>query len=325
MPSSGAQHSASAGDFGGPLAESALRTVWYYDVFRHPLTEPELARLCGGDVRDAVAALVAAGRLERTGRHVHAPGRAANVPRRLERTAAAERRWPAARRAGRLLAGFPWVRGVLVTGGLSKQSTEPDGDVDFLLLVEPGSVWAAKSALQVVRRGLPEAARECFCTNYLLGTDGLAIAERNAFTAMELATAVPLHGADACVALLEANAGWARRFVPGFAWSVERARNAPTHPRPATVGALEAALRPAAPRIERAALAAWDRYWNAKYAWLPDATRRQRFKRTPQAATNHLHDFQGYVLTELERRLVVAGLSPEPTCAPRRPAPRIDE
>jgi hypothetical protein len=292
-------------------AAAVLRTIWYYDVFKHPLTPGELERLCGFDAAEVVDGLVAEGRLERGAGHVYAPGRGGQVARRVERTAAAERRWPAARRAGRLLAAFPWVRGVLVTGGLSKQSSEPGGDVDFLLLVEPGSVWATKSALQVLRRGLPEPARECLCTNYLLAADRLALDERNAFTAMELATAVPLHGAAACVALLEANAAWARRWVPGFDWSVARARNAPTHRSPAATRALEAALRPAAPRIESAALAAWDRYWNAKYAWLPDATRARRFKRRPEAATNHLHDFSDFVLTEYARRCVAAGVDPE--------------
>ncbi|MFN7142395.1 MAG: hypothetical protein ACK4YP_01365 [Myxococcota bacterium] len=284
--------------------------VAYYDIFRHPLTEAELRRLCGFPVSADVDRLVVAGTLERFGGHVTLPGRAAHVPRRVERTAAAERRWPAAMRAGRVLAAFPWVRGVLVTGGLSKQSTEPDGDVDFLLLVEPGSVWAAKSALQGLRRVLPESGRDLFCTNYLLATDALALDDRNVFTAMELATAVPLHGADACVALLEANRAWAERHVPGYAWSLARARNAPTHALPLPTRLVEAATGPFAPRIERAALAAWDAYWNRKYAWLPEATRDHRFKRRPEVATNHLHDFQGYVLAEYARRCADVGITP---------------
>ncbi len=286
--------------------------VWYYDIFRHPLTDAELSRLCGFDVAPVVDALVAEGALERGGGHVCAPGRVGHVARRVERTAAAERRWPVARRAGRLLAALPWVRGVLVTGGLSKQSTEPDGDVDFLLLIEPGRVWATKSALQAFRRALPERARDWFCTNFLLATDRLLMDDRNLFTAMELATAVPLHGADACGALLAANRGWAERHVPGYAWSLARAANAPTHPPPAPTRVVEHAVAPFAPRIERAALAAWDRYWNRKYDWLPDATRDQRFKRRPEVATNHLHDFQAYVLAEYERRCAAAGITPEP-------------
>ncbi|MDP2312816.1 MAG: hypothetical protein Q8P41_07915 [Pseudomonadota bacterium] len=282
----------------------------YYDVFRHPLTEGELRRLCNVDPGPIVDRLVAEGRLERVQGHVCVVGGAAQVERRIARTIAAERRWPAARRAGRLLAMFPWVRAVLITGGLSKQSADVDGDVDFLLLVEPGSVWTAKSALQAFRRVLPEALRDNFCTNYLLATDQLLLDDRNMFTAMELATAVPVHGAAWCVALLDSNRAWASAHVPGFAWSRERATLAPTHPPFAPTRLVEGATRPFGGTLDRAAFSVWDGYWNRKYDWLPDATRSQRFKRRPEVATNHLHDFQGYVLKEYGRRCLAAGVTP---------------
>lgn len=290
-------------------AATVLRLVAYYDIFRHPLTLGELSRLAGVDVTGVSGRLVAEGRVDRARGHLALPGQAEQVARRLARTIAAERRWPAARRAGRILAEFPWIRGVLITGGLSKGSSDDDGDVDFMLLVEPGRVWSAKSALQVLRRALPYGVRECFCTNYLLSTDALALDDRNMFTAMELATAVPLHGANWCAALLEANRSWAEPLVPGLGWSIARAYNAPTHARRAGA-VVEALVDPLGPGYERSAMALWDRYWNQKYAWLDRGTRAQRFKRRPDIATNHLHDFQAYVLTEYTMRCERLGVAP---------------
>lgn len=284
--------------------------VCYYDVFRHPLTQAELARLVGFDPASIVDQLVVDGRLERTHGHVCAVGRTSQVDRRVARTAAAEQRWPAARRAGRLLAMFPWVRAVLITGGLSKQSADADGDVDFMLLIEPGSVWTAKSALQAFRRALPEGLRENFCTNYLLATDRLLLDDQNMFTAMELATAVPIHGAAWCVALLDANRAWAIDHVPGLAWSRERATHAPTHRSFVPTRVVERLTRPIAHTLDRASFSVWDGYWNRKYSWLPEPTRSQRFKRRPEVATNHLHDFQGYVLAEYVRRCIASGIVP---------------
>jgi hypothetical protein len=54
----------------------------------------------------------------------------------------------------------------------------------------------------------------------------------------------------------------------------------------------------------------WDGYWNKKYAWLRDDLRAQRFKRRSEIATNHLHDFQDYVLREVAARYDRAGLAP---------------
>jgi hypothetical protein len=295
-----------------PLADDVLRMALYYDVFKHPLTVAELSRLVGADAGPAVRALIRAGRVAQDGPHVFLPGRGAQVEARVARTRHAEEAWPAARRAARVLAGMPYVRAVLITGGLSKRSSGPDGDIDFLLLVEPGRVWTTKSALQVFRRALPERVRECFCTNYLLATDRLALDARNAFTAMELATAVPMHGADLCAALLEENA-WGRAYVPGWDWAIARARAALDVPTGPARGALEAAL-PAS--VDGAALRAWDRFWDRKYDFLDDATRARRFRRTPDAATNHLHDFSGWVCAEFARRCEAAGVPlPAPVSA----------
>lgn|GEM_PF-3024815 len=287
-------------------AEQVHWTVLYYDIFSHPLTVAELEQLCGGSVAEALVALEAAGSVEREGPYVCRAGQRAHVPRRRARTVAAEEMWGEAQWAAALLARVPFVRGVLVTGGLSKRSSSRGGDVDFLLLVEPGWVWTTKSALQGVRRGMPERVRNLFCTNYLLATDHLLVDDRNAFTAMELATAVPVYGPEACVAFLEANR-WAEAIVPGVAWNLERARHAlPVHPPTA----IERALGPGRARLESTSRAAWARFWDRKYDWLEDGDRARRFKRRPELATNHLHDFQRYVLAELAARCAAEGIAP---------------
>lgn len=273
--------------------------VLYFDVFRHPLTEPELTRLVRPGDPSAVAracdTLLTRGLLAGEGGLRFRPGGVRNVSRRRERSRHAERMWPWAHRAAGFLRSLPWVRGLLVTGSLSKNSAVPDGDVDFLVLVRPGRVWTLKSLLQGLRSVLPHPARELFCTNYLIATDKLEVDDQNLFTAVELATAVPLAGRESCVALLEANV-WAREYVPGLDWSIARAKAlspdtlaGPGEPR-------------ARVRFESLAMDAFDRYWDRKYHWLDAGVRAQRFKRRQYVATNHLHDFQGYVLREVDAR-----------------------
>ena len=250
----------------------------------------------------------AAGLIEAHGAFRCRTGAAADVPRRIARTRCAEQVWPWARRASAVLAHLPFVRAVLVTGGMSKNSTTADGDVDFMLLVEPGRVWTLKSMLQAARRVLPAGPRELFCTNYLLAADRLLIDDQNLFTAVELATAVPMAGPELCVELIDANP-WVQRHIPGISWSRERAEHAPRLPASAAGAALERAWSGGVgPAAERAALRAWDRYWNHKYRWLDRQLRSQRFKRREHISTNHLHDFQGYVLDAVAERFAEVGL-----------------
>lgn len=298
-------------------ASSVLRMVLYFDVFAHPLRRSELERfVCPGEparVAEACSALAREGHVETHEAWVSAPGRMATLPARKERARWAEAAWPKAQQAARLLARLPHVEGLFVTGGLSKNSAKPGDDIDFLVLTAPGRVWTLKTFLQVLRRPLPSAWRERLCTNYLVSTDSLLLDDRNLFTAVELATAVPVFGRKACVAFLEANA-WASAFVPGLSWSVARAQALELHPvRPSTP---PSALGRAA---EQLGLSAWNAYWNHKYRWLSSADRDQRFKRTPERATNHLHDFQSYVLGEVATRLQAAGSTEQLVQAGARP------
>lgn len=259
--------------------------------------------MCGGPVDGAIREAVIAGALEETQGFLVRPGRADTVRRRRERAEHAERLWPSAMRAAGLLSRLPFVRGVMLTGGLSKQSSEPGGDADFLLLVEPGCVWTTKTALQVTRRALPEDLRRLFCTNYLLSTDALALDDRDVFTAFELATSIPLSGGPLCAEFIRANA-WARRWIPGLDWAISRAEAAPA-------GAVHASrLAPVARTLDTRLQSRWDRLWNKKYGWLPDDVRARRFKRSADRATNHLHDFRGFVIQEYRARCDELGIDP---------------
>lgn len=278
--------------------DASLRVVLYYDIFHHPLTVEELSALAGGPpTLDA--------RTERHGHHICRAGASADLPGRIERSVAAERMWPKAARMAAIIARFPWVQAVFLTGGLSKRSAPPDGDIDFLLLCEGGRVWSAKTMVELVRRGLPAGGREALCANYLRAADSLLLDDHTVFTAMEIATAVPMYGGALCASFIEANI-WARQWVPGYEFAIRRARAAPALPA--------SPVRALADRVPRAweprALDAWDKFWNRKYATLDAATRAQRFKRRPDVATNHFEDFQGWVSAEYARRCAAAGIDP---------------
>lgn len=278
--------------------------VLYFDVFRHPLRRDELAALCGESADDAVSQALVAGVIEVDGVWVFRAGRGGDRARRQERSVEAERQWGRARRAAAVLASTPFVRGVLVTGGLSKLSAEPGGDVDFMLLVEPGRVWTVKAGLHAGRRVLPEPLRESLCTNYLLSTDALALPQRSMFHAVELATAVPMFGAAACSALLRANP-WVGARVPGHAFALARAAAAPA----ASAGRVRAVVESLVPTaVERVGARAIDRLWERRYAWLSAPERARRFQRGADVATNHLHDYSGWVNQEYARRCASAGL-----------------
>lgn len=287
-----------------------LRLVLYFDIFKHPLRDAELVRMVDPArperVEEAMRRATAEGLLERRHSHVFRPGRRDLIERRTERAANAERLWPLARIAASTVASLPFVRGVLVTGSLSKLSTAPGDDVDFMVLTAPGRVWTVHSLLQVSRRTWPRVVRDLFGSNYVLAEDRPLIGDRNLFTAIELVTAVPMSGPGACTRLMEAN-DWVRRYVPGLDWCIERAKAA--SPLPHRARQVEALLpSPLLDRAEPLARRAWGGFWSRKYAWLDASLRQERFKQGEEVAATLLNDYRDYVLGEAERRLAAVGL-----------------
>ncbi len=301
------------------MRADVLRIVLYFDVFAWPVRRSEVVRLVAPHDERAVEAvldaLVVEGLLGSSGAFVFLAGRDAIVADRVASNARAELLWPDAQRAAAVLARLPYVRAVLITGGLSKNAAGLDPDVDFLLIVATGRVWTTKSALQVVRRVLPPAIRDLCCTNYLVDEAHLGVDDRTAYTAMELATAVPMWNGPLCRRLFEENA-WASAYVPGWSWVEERGANAQDPRRGRVTSALERVYDVAGDALDERLLGVWDTYWNRKYAFLDDATRAQRFKRRRERSTNHLEDFQFRVLDAWRERLGRYGLD-EPMCAER--------
>jgi hypothetical protein len=211
------ERTAAAATKGGPR-DAILRTVAYADLFDHPLGPAEVHRWLIG-ARATPAEVVAALDdptlpVERTRGLVHLPGRGAIVATRERRVAASARLWADARRWGGVVARLPLVRGVAVTGALAMDNAEPGGDVDLFVLARPGRVWTCRAlVIAVVRLAALRGVR--LCPNFVLGTDHLALAQRDLFTAHEIAQMVPI-----------ARTAWLDAFFAANAWTLAILPNA---------------------------------------------------------------------------------------------------
>ncbi|MEC8276210.1 MAG: hypothetical protein VX026_00740 [Myxococcota bacterium] len=276
--------------------QQLLRMVAYFDVFEHPLRFSEVEQLTAHP-RATVEQLVTdyPHLFERNADFVWLKGTSPDWSVITQKRARAVVKWPKALKHGSQLAQLPFVKGVLLTGSMSKGAISEDGDFDFLLIVETHRVWLVKSIIEAFRKAMPQPWRECYCANYIVGMDTLALRHRNVFTAVELSTAIPLFGAEACRAFVEANA-WAAQFVSNQKFVLERAAIVPSKPIGSSSNAMLEAL-------DSHSLRLWNRYWERKYKHLPDAVRQKRFRRERGKAANHLHDFQDRVIDALEMRL----------------------
>ncbi len=204
------------------LEAAVVRTVTYADLFNYPLTAAQVHRYLEGvpASQENVAAVLANGRLiphqlHHQNGYFMLPDRQEIAALRQEREQIAQRLWSKAVRYGRILAHLPFVRMVAVTGSLTMNNAESDGDIDYLIVTENGRVWLSRAFIIAIVR-LARRDQVELCPNYILSAKALEFPDRNLYVAHELAQMVPLSGLTMYRRIRQINQ-WADDFLPNAA------------------------------------------------------------------------------------------------------------
>lgn len=203
------------------IQQHAIHTLLYFDIFKYPLRNQEIFKFLRTNhldeetLRNEVESLVSAGLVHRFGEFYSITGTDDNVERRLRGNQLAALSLPNAQRQARLIARFPFVRGVMASGSLSKGYMDTSSDLDFFIVTSPGRLWIARTLLVLYKRMFLGNSHKHFCVNYFVDANHLEIADKNIFTATELATLLPLWNAHIYHKLLGANP-WLFHFFPNF-------------------------------------------------------------------------------------------------------------
>jgi glycosyltransferase involved in cell wall biosynthesis len=241
-----------------------LATVVYADLFESPLAIPqtqraligialdetEVRRLAAGAALSPLVALHPRGFMTLVGReHLvdPLPAREAVTRALLDRN----------RRTLSALAALPFVRTLLISGGVAHRNAGSKPDVDLFVIAARDRAYTAFTMLFVATK--LTGSRRVICPNYVIEEGELPIAyHRDLFTAHQLVSARPFSGHRGYEALCRVNEEWVRRFFPGF---TAHAEGTPGDGRPWASAAVqwigEVALRPTAPALEAVLRSMW--------------------------------------------------------------------
>lgn len=289
----------------GGADAALLRALLYYRIFRFPLRAEEAARLSGYPfpgpeaAREALARLAARGlAAEKDGLHFVGDPAQADERREAERRAAAA--LPRALRRSRLIARFPFVRGVALTGTISKGVFHEGDDVDFFVVTAKGRVWVCRTLLMLFKKLVLLDSHRFFCVNYLVSEDALAVPDRNVFTATEVAWLRPVAGGAAFDAFFRANP-WVSSFLP--AWRPPDGAP-PEAPRGALKRLVERLLSgPAGDRLDDRLRGAIARRNRRRYAHLQGREFEVALRAEKGSSKHHPNHFQQRVLARLSEEV----------------------
>lgn len=198
-----------------------LSTLAYFDMFHYPLTFDELYTFSGKEVDKQqleflLAEMVREQLIFQTDQlYSLRPGKQL-ADRRTKGNRAAIPQLQLASKISKLISLFPYVRGVAISGSLSKNFADESSDIDFFIIIAKNRLWIARTILMLFRKlWIPLGKTHWFCMNYFVDEVGMEIVEKNIFTAIEIATLVPMRGTKTFDEFFAANK-WTRNYLPNY-------------------------------------------------------------------------------------------------------------
>lgn len=136
------------------------------------------------------------------------------VERRKRGNSLAIKQLKKAERISRFLYHFPFVKGVAVSGSLSKNFADDKSDIDFFIITKANRLWLARTLMHLFKKlSFITGRQHWFCMNYYIDELALEIKEKNIFTAVEIATVLPLQGEFIFKDFIRENK-WVKEYFP---------------------------------------------------------------------------------------------------------------
>jgi predicted nucleotidyltransferase len=119
-----------------------------------------------------------------------------------------------ARKISKFLYWFPYVRGIGISGSLSKNYADENTDIDFFIITRVNRLWIARTCMHLFKKLTFLVGRQhWFCMNYYVDEYAMQVHEQNIFTATEVVTLVPVHGNGVLTNFFNAN-NWVKEYFP---------------------------------------------------------------------------------------------------------------
>jgi len=296
------------------LQRDILRVLLYFDIFKHPLKAEELysflpsnstnpsdiLRICQSHPLTAIVSR------KESYIFMRSTGESC-VEERLQKERLASRRWRIARAMAMLICRFPFVRGVFVSGELSKGVASEQGDIDYVVVTRERRLWICRTMLILFKKVFLLNSKKYFCLNHFISEDHLTVDLRNLYSATEVATLKPVSNGILFQRFVDENA-WVADFFPNLRWPWESTPSETS--RSSIVQHLLEQLLPESggDRLDAWLMDQWVKVWNHRYVHLDPATRNRLFHCSRHLSTAYGEDFQSRIMNGYYARLSQFGI-----------------
>ncbi len=296
------------------LQQDVVRTLAYFDVFSYPLSSEQVKvflprnSVTLSQLEESLAGLTKSGVLNSELGYYYLSDRSSEVvTARVQNERRAFRMIRRARWISRFLRQIPFVRGIFITGSLSKNVAGPSSDVDFMIVTAPNRLWICKMILTGIRRILLFNSTKYFCFNLFVTENGFFFSDQNVFNAIEIATTQVLWN-DAVYRKFQSVNSWIRHFLPN--WKSDNSAPAGVSASsPFIQELLEGALNILPlDRIDASLMHFARSYWKRRNLHLDEKRFDSLFLCTRDISTVWYDDHKTRILSRFQQRLAELGI-----------------
>ncbi|MCW3118619.1 MAG: hypothetical protein JWM28_2701 [Chitinophagaceae bacterium] len=212
--------------------QSIIKVLAYFNIFNFPLKKDEiynfLDKTCEKSrFEKTMDSLRDEGIIYRIDEFYSLQKNHALAERRKTGNKRAAEQLKIAGRISRFLYCFPFVKGIAVSGSLSKNYADKNSDIDFFVITKANRLWLARTLMHLFKKLTFLTGRQhWFCMNYYIDELALEIKEKNIFTAVEIVTVLPLQGNGIFKEFFTANK-WTKAFFPVYQPRVQATEEMP--------------------------------------------------------------------------------------------------
>lgn len=177
-----------------------LKMLVYFSIFQYPLSKDEIRSFLhpGANIASfdsALDRLIDKGCIFKIDELYSLQNDISSVKKRREGNARAEKLLPKAMKIGKFLFRFPYVRGIAISGSLSKMYADEKADIDFFIITKADRLWIARTCMHLFKKFTYLTGKQHFyCMNYYIDEKALKLDDQSVYTAIETMTLLPVCG-----------------------------------------------------------------------------------------------------------------------------------
>ncbi|MBK8364259.1 MAG: hypothetical protein IPL24_11445 [Bacteroidetes bacterium] len=203
------------------MSAAVIRVLLYFDIFNHPLSINEIKDLIQIEVKDenevaeVLLELVDQQKIYFHEGYYSVSSSVFNMHRRIAGEKYAKTMVDRMKKFSSLIASFPFVKAVTISGSLSKNFMDENSDIDYFIITSRNRLWLTRTFLVLYKKLFLLNSKKNFCVNYFVSEDQLAIPDRNIFTATEVSYLIPVYNYSEYLNFMKENK-WSKTFYPNF-------------------------------------------------------------------------------------------------------------